>query len=186
MLSNEGDNIVSIYSNNRNNIPNNINQNIHRNLNFSSKNTKTENNPINRNDININQLKSKKIKYLIISIVAASIVVITAVVVPVVLLTNKEEEDSKEKDNIQLSINEIKKTKYCIYSTLKMECNNLNHYSEIQLNDISLEFPLDNSTTKKYNVDSINGNFIEKKIPPEVFSGKVILVIYDIINLFNY
>ena len=51
MLSNEGDNIVSIYSNNRNNIPNNINQNIHRNLNFCSKNTKTENNLINRNDI---------------------------------------------------------------------------------------------------------------------------------------
>ena len=144
-----------------------------------NRNNITENNPVNNRDSNINILKSKKIKYLTI-IIASSIIVITAVVVPVVLLTNKKEDNKKEekdKDNINLSINEIKKTKYCIYSTLKIQCNNLNHYSDIQPNDIFFEFPFENSTTKKYHSDSINNNIIEKKIPPEVISGKIILSI---------
>ena len=109
-----------------------------------------------------------------------------------ILETNKNEEIQEttidihmNPEVIKLSIDEIKKTKYCIYSTLKLKCNNLNLYPEIQANDISLEFPIEGSTQKYYS-DSINENIIEKKIPPEVISGNIILSIEKLNFIYEF
>ena len=87
----------------------------------------------------------------------------------------------KKKQTIKFqkfSMEEIKKTKYCIYSILRLKSINLDYYSDIQSTDISLEFLIEDSTTKKYFCDSIiDKNMIEKKMPQEVTSGKVILSI---------
>ena len=109
-----------------------------------------------------------------------------------ILETNKNEEIQEttidihmNPEIIKLSIDEIKKTKYCIYSTLKLKCNNLNLYPEIQANDISLEFPIEGSTQKYYS-DSIDENIIEKKIPPEVISGNIILSIEKLNFIYEF
>ena len=87
--------------------------------------------------------------------------------------TNKLPTDSQSHE---IYIEELKQTKYCIYSTLKLKCINLEHHQDIEPNDISFEFPIEGST-RKYNCDSINNNIIEKKIPSEVISGTIMLSI---------
>ena len=60
---------------------------------------------------------------------------------------------------------------------MKIKCINLEYYPEIKSNDISIEFPIEDSTMKYY-CDSIkDGNIIEKKLPPEIISGNIILSI---------
>ena len=190
MFYNEGQNIVSLYS--RNDIKNN---NKNNNLNFNTKNNLTE---INRN-INTQEIiptqKTKFIKLIIILISVGIALVATSVIVPIVVLSNKEDDEKAIANNYteteifstdvqnnenneiyEIYIDELKQTKYCIYSTLKLKCINLDNHPEIEPNDISFEFPIEGST-QKYNCDSINSNIIEKKIPPEVISGNIILSI---------
>ena len=129
--------------------------------------------------------KSKNLLKIGIPIVALVLVVI-AIVVIVVLINQKEDEkkiDNTEADTDtsikkKISIEKIKKNKYCIYSILRLKSINLDYYPDIQSKDISFEFPIEESKTKKYLCDSIKDkNIIEKKIPPEAKSGKVILSI---------
>jgi len=105
-----------------------------------------------------------------------SIVVVITIVIIIVIINQKEDDNNSEIPKI--NIEEVKKNKYCIYSILQLKSNNLDYYPDIQSTDISLEFPIENSTTKKYFCDSIKDkNIIEKKIPPDTISGKVILSI---------
>ena len=160
---------------------------IHHDINSSTnvENTKTENRQIYNNDTNINVPKQKMSTFLkIIIIISISAISVTAIIVPIVVLTNKKDDDNNNTNDInkkeqtisttitdisKIYIEELRRTKYCIYSTLELNCINLINYPEIQLNDISFEFPVEDSTVK-YNADSINENIIEKKIPPEVMA----------------
>ena len=96
--------------------------------------------------------------------------------------TNKLSSDSQSHE---IYIEELKQTKYCIYSTLKLKCINLEHHQDIEPNDISFEFPIEGST-RKYNCDSINNNIIEKKIPSEVISGTIMLSIEKLNFIYEF
>ena len=61
---------------------------------------------------------------------------------------------SKTEELPNIYIEGIPQTKYCIYSILKIKCFNLNYYPDINKDDISFEFPIEDST-KKFNCDSI-------------------------------
>ena len=200
MFSNEGENIVSPFS--RHDIANKNN-----NLNFNIKNNSPDN-PTNINNTqgNIPSPKPKYFKLIIILISVGSALVATGVIVPTVLLSNKDDDENTvtnnnnteiqtsiiisdtdtnipttESPNHDIYIERLKQTKYCIYSTLKLKIVNLKYHPEIVLEttDISLIFPIEGST-QEYNCDAINNNIIEKKIPPEVISGKVTLSIEKI------
>jgi len=186
MFSNEGDNIVvSAFS--RHNISNNDKNN---NLNFNSKNNLPENQTNIVTQGNITAPKPTNIKLIIILITVGSALVATGVIVPAVVLSNKDDDEKTISNNnpetntnteilsTDIYIERLKQTKYCIYSTLQLKIINLNYHPEVELTatDISLEFPIEGST-QTYNCDDINDNIIEKKIPPEVISGKVILSI---------
>ena len=99
--------------------------------------------------------------------------------------TEKKDEITTTLGNPKISIEEFEQTKYCIYSNLKIKCKNLNYYPDIKPTDISLEFPIKDST-KKYYCDSINENIIEIKIPPEVISGNIILFIEKLDFIYEF
>ena len=89
---------------------------------------------------------------------------------------NGNDVTSKAEELPNIYIEGIPQTKYCIYSILKIKCFNLNYYPDINKDDISFEFPIEDST-KKFNCDSIDNDIIEIKINPEVISGNIILSI---------
>ena len=99
--------------------------------------------------------------------------------------TEKKYEITTTLGNPKISIEEFEQTKYCIYSNLKIKCKNLNYYQDIKPTDISLEFPIKDST-KKYYCDSINENIIKIKIPPEVISGNIILSIEKLDFIYEF
>ena len=68
---------------------------------------------------------------------------------------------------------------------MKLNCINLEYYKDIEISDISLEFPIE-SSTEKYYADSLEGNIIEKKIPPEAISGKIILSIEKLNFIYEF
>jgi len=174
MLSNKGENIISIHSRGLSNISNNRtdNLNLKNKIDFPENN---QTNNYNKGQIVFDTQKPKSNILLKIGIaILLSIAVVIAIVVPIVIVNQKKKDEKKNLDtNIEntIYIEQIKKTKYCIYSLLRLKCINLDNYSDIQSTDISLEFPIEDSTTKKYFCDSIKEkNIIEKKIPPEVIS----------------
>lgn len=167
--------------------------NMNNNLNFNTRQNFTENNPSNKNRSNTNYIttKSRPSKLLIIIISSISFIAIDAIIIPIVILKGGDTEElpllpntdkpGNNEPNVEppprISIEEINPKKYCIYSTLKIKCINLEYYPEIKSNDISIEFPIEDSTMKYY-CDSIkDGNIIEKKLPPEIISGNIILSI---------
>ena len=90
--------------------------------------------------------------------------------------TETDKKTETESPNHELYIEELEQTKYCIYSTLKLKCANLDYYPDIAPSDISFEFPIEGSA-QTYICDSINNNIMEIKIPQEAISGKVVLSI---------
>ena len=136
MLSNEGENIISDYSPNRNTIYNSR----HNIQNFNNKTNYSENNQINNNnnEANINIPKPKSTLLLKISIALISTVVVTAIVVPVVILTNKEDEEEKNNNDIA-STNNIQNSDEIFISEL------------IQSEDIQKD-----TDTKKEETDELN------------------------------
>ena len=67
-----------------------------------------------------------------------------------------------------------------------IKIKNLHYFPDIQSTDISLEFRIEDSTTKKYFCDSKKKNIIEKKISSEVISGKVILTIEKLNYIYEF
>ena len=195
MFSNEGDNIVvSAFS--RHNISGDDKNN---NLNFNSKNNLPENQTNIVTQGNTTAQKPTNIKLIIILITVGSALVATGVIVPAVVLSNKNDDEKTISNNnpetntnteilsTDIYIERLKQTKYCIYSILQLKIVNLNYHPEVELTatDISLEFPIEGST-QTYNCDAINDNIIEKKIPPEVISGKVILSVEKLDFTYTY
>ena len=90
--------------------------------------------------------------------------------------TETDKKTETESPNHELYIEELEQTKYCICSTLKLKCANLDYYPDIAPSDISFEFPIEGSA-QTYICDSINNNIMEIKIPQEAISGKVVLSI---------
>ena len=162
MLENNGDNIISIYSRGLDNTSNNRNDK----LNLKNKIDFIENNQINNNkeqtDLNTEKPKSNILLKIGIATIV-SITVVIAIVVPIVIINQKEKDkdsnntanSSTNIENTKIYIEEIKKTKYCIYSTLRLKSINLDYYPDIQSTDISLEFPIEDSKSNKYFCDSI-------------------------------
>ena len=158
------ENFIKTYSTRRVN-----SRNTDNNLNFNRGQIFTESNRINNNNArNLISPKSRPSKLLIIIISSISFMIILGVLIPTVILKKDGEgeeltsETNKNSEPPRIFIEEINPKKYCIYSTLKIKCNNLEYFPEIEPNDISLEFPIEDSTMK-YHCDSINGNFVEKK-----------------------
>ena len=95
MFSNEGQNIISVYS--RHDITSN---NKNNSLNFNTKNNSPEINTNINTQANISTPKPKYFKLIIILISFGSALVATGIIVPIIVLSNKDNDEKIVTNNI--------------------------------------------------------------------------------------
>ena len=148
MFSNEGQNIVSVYS--RHDITSN---NKNNNLNFNTKNNLPGINININTQANIPTSKPKYFKLIIIWISLGSALVATGIIVPVVVLSNKDDDE-------EIITNNISETEYIenIISTINNEIPYIQNNKETEEILTSIIF---DSETNKLSTDSQSYIYIQ-------------------------